>query len=54
MLLSGSAGAATRAAMDSLMNEYNERLVKIVKDYQQAHYSDLYVYSVLLLAYRLT
>jgi phospholipase B1 len=41
MLLGGEIGAASRAAMDSLQAQYNERLIKIVKDYQTAKYSDL-------------
>ena len=51
MLLGGAVGAATRALMDSLMNQYNERLVKIVKEYQQKRYSELYV-SCLLRGYQ--
>ncbi|KAG8823498.1 hypothetical protein FRC17_009307 [Serendipita sp. 399] len=41
MLLGGAIGNATRAAMDSLQSQYNERLVKIVKEYQQKRYADL-------------
>lgn len=43
MLLGGKVGAATRALMDSLMNQYNERLIKIVKEYQTKRYSDFAV-----------
>jgi len=41
MLLGGDLGKATRAAMDSLQDQYNERLIKIVKEYQVAKYPDL-------------
>ncbi|EJD43613.1 hypothetical protein AURDEDRAFT_114662 [Auricularia subglabra TFB-10046 SS5] len=37
-LLPGIAGDATRALMDSLASQYNERLLKIVQDYQKANY----------------
>ena len=43
MLLSGAVGNATRSAMDSLQDQYNARLIKIAKEYQTAHYSDLLV-----------
>ncbi|KAG8854234.1 hypothetical protein FRC20_001083 [Serendipita sp. 405] len=43
MLLSGVAGNATRLLMDTLQTQYNERLVKIIRDYQQARYSDFAV-----------
>ncbi|CCA72228.1 hypothetical protein PIIN_06162 [Serendipita indica DSM 11827] len=43
MLLGGSVGDTTRALMDKLMNQYNERLVKIVKEYQQKRYSNFAV-----------
>ncbi|PVF99576.1 hypothetical protein CPB86DRAFT_281396 [Serendipita vermifera] len=43
MLLPGSVGDTTRALMDKLKDQYNERLIKIVKDYQTAHYSDFAV-----------
>ncbi|KIM23897.1 hypothetical protein M408DRAFT_27493 [Serendipita vermifera MAFF 305830] len=36
MLLGGAIGKATRAAMDKLQDQYNERLIKIVKEYQAA------------------
>lgn len=41
MLLGGSVGEVTRAAMDTLQDQYNDRLVKIAQDYQTAHYPDL-------------
>lgn len=41
-LFGGALGEATRAQMDKLMNQYNERLIKIAKEYQAKHYSDLY------------
>lgn len=37
-LLGGAVGNATRTLMDSLVAQYNARLVKIVKDYQRANY----------------
>jgi len=36
-LLGGEAGTATRKAMDDLQAQYNDRLGKIVSDYQRAH-----------------
>lgn len=40
-LLGGKIGAATREQMDKLTDQYNARLVKIVKEYQAANYPDL-------------
>ncbi|KIM24545.1 hypothetical protein M408DRAFT_75896, partial [Serendipita vermifera MAFF 305830] len=37
-LLGGKIGEATRDQMDQLTNQYNERLLKIVKEYQTARY----------------
>ncbi|KZV88552.1 hypothetical protein EXIGLDRAFT_772595 [Exidia glandulosa HHB12029] len=37
-LLGGAVGNATRTLMNSLTDQYNERLQKIVKDYQRAGY----------------
>jgi len=37
-LLGGSVGNATRTLMDNLTDQYNTRLVKIVKEYQKAAY----------------
>jgi len=34
-------GEAIRAAMDSLQDQYDDRLIKIAKDYQTRHYADL-------------
>ncbi|KAG8813603.1 hypothetical protein FRC17_001478 [Serendipita sp. 399] len=41
MLLGGAIGNATRSAMDSLQSQWNERLAKIAKEYQQKRYPDL-------------
>ncbi|PVF99580.1 hypothetical protein CPB86DRAFT_813744 [Serendipita vermifera] len=43
MLLPGPIGDATRSLMDKTRDQYNERLIKIVKDYQAAHYPDFAV-----------
>jgi len=37
-LLGGSVGNTTRSLMDNLTDQYNTRLVKIVKEYQKAAY----------------
>lgn len=42
-LLGGDIGEATRALMDELTEQYNERLVKIAKEYQAARYPDFAV-----------
>jgi hypothetical protein len=34
-------GEAARVAMDSLQAQYDDRLLKIAKDYQTRHYADL-------------
>jgi hypothetical protein len=41
MWLGGEVGKAKRAAMDSLQDQYNDRLLKIVTDYQARNYADL-------------
>jgi hypothetical protein len=41
MILGGEIGKENRAAMDSLQDQYNDRLIKISKDYQTRHYADL-------------
>lgn len=41
MFLNSTDGDAARASVDALRDEYNNRLIKIVKEYQVTRCSDL-------------